>query len=127
MSPSGAPVPMIRLVQELPPLNDTPSKSPLTTPGSGRVDIVTMFDGSVGLMAIASSASLPWVALASKLVGVGAAATGPPDQPIHAVIRDEATTSVTILARTVPLLLPQCKSSDCSDRTGIVFVGAVGS
>ena len=31
--------------------------------------IVTMFDGSVGLMAIASSASLPGMTLASKFAG----------------------------------------------------------
>src|SRR6266581_2394603 len=58
-----------------PPSVDTPSNRPLGT--SGSVDIVTMFDRLVGLMAIASSASLPCMTLASKFGGgLGAAAAG---------------------------------------------------
>src|SRR6266568_6440187 len=63
ISPSGAAVPMTWRVQVFPPLNDTPSNRPLTT--SGRVDMVTMFDGLAGLTAIASSASLPCMMLES--------------------------------------------------------------
>src|SRR6266568_3631289 len=75
IGPSGALAPMTCRVQVLPPSDDTPSNSPLGT--SGNVDIVTMFDGLVGLMAIASSASLPCMTLASKFGGgLGAAAAG---------------------------------------------------
>jgi hypothetical protein len=56
-------------VQLFPPSNDTPSNSPLTT--SGSVAVVTMFDGSAGLTAIASSASLPCATLESKFCGIG--------------------------------------------------------
>src|SRR5919198_388573 len=58
---------MIRRVQVWPPSNETPSNSPLTGPGS--VDIATMFDGLAGLMAMASSASLPGRWLMLKLAG----------------------------------------------------------
>ena len=44
---------------------------------SPKVAIVTTFDASVGLTAIASSASLPSIALESKFVGSGAAAASP--------------------------------------------------
>src|SRR5215475_4082249 len=60
---------MTRRVQLCPPSKDTPSNRPLGT--SGRVDMVTMFDGLAGLMAIASSASLPCMALESKFGGTG--------------------------------------------------------
>ena len=43
----------------------------------GSVDIVTTFDVFVGLTAIASSASLPGIALVSKTDGSGAAAASP--------------------------------------------------
>src|SRR6266566_4084352 len=58
---------MIRRVHVWPPSKETPSNSPLTGPGS--VDIATMFDGSVGLTAMASSASLPGRALMLTLAG----------------------------------------------------------
>src|SRR5438552_12287010 len=60
---------MTCLVQVAPPSDEMPSNSPLTT--AGRVDMVTMFCGFVGLMAMASSASLPGMALASKFGGIG--------------------------------------------------------
>src|SRR5262249_23472814 len=72
-------------VQVLPPSNDTPSNSPLTT--SGSVDMATTFDGSVGLMAMASSASLPCIALTSKFGGIGctAAPAGTVSEPSNAI------------------------------------------
>src|SRR5712691_1605518 len=76
IGPSGAPAPMTCRVQFLPPSDDTPSNSPLGT--SGSVDRVTMFDGLVGLMAIASSASLPGMTLASKFGGGWPAAAADP-------------------------------------------------
>src|SRR6266702_3262748 len=86
MGPRGASAPMTRRVQLFPPSNDTPSNRPLGT--SGRVDMVTMFEGSVGLMAIASSASLPCKTLASKFAGGGGAAEA--DGAIIAASRDAA-------------------------------------
>src|SRR5207249_2513986 len=55
-------------VQVAPPSKEIPSNSPART-GEGSVDIVTMFDGLVGLMAMASSASLPCFALVSMFWG----------------------------------------------------------
>ena len=65
-----------RLAQVRPPLNVTFAERPETT--SGNVDIVTTFAVFVGLTAIASSASLPGIALVSMFVGGdGAAAASP--------------------------------------------------
>src|SRR5437660_3334370 len=77
MFPSGSLVvpPITRLAQVRPPLNVTFTARPETT--SGNVDIVTTFDVFVGLTAIASSASLPGIALVSKTDGSGAAAASP--------------------------------------------------
>src|SRR5215472_9272880 len=77
---------MTRRVQVFPPSNDTPSNRPLTT--SGRVLMVTMFDGLTGLMAIASSASLPCMALESKFGGTDETAA-----PAGAVIGASNTTA----------------------------------
>jgi hypothetical protein len=59
----------------LPPSTVTFTESPTGTPG--RVAIVTTFEAFVGLTAIASSASLPSIALESKFVSSGAAAASP--------------------------------------------------
>src|SRR6266540_81578 len=59
---------MTCLVQVAPASKETPSNSP-TTP-TGRVDIATMFEGFVGLMAMASSASFPSRALTLRFVGI---------------------------------------------------------
>src|SRR5438876_10906244 len=63
ISPSGSPAvaPITRRAQVCPPLEETPTARPATT--SGSVDIATTFDGLVGLTAIASSASLPGIAV----------------------------------------------------------------
>src|SRR5437762_13702277 len=69
MSPrSPPPVPMTWRVHVLPPSNVTATAIPATT--SGKVDITTTFSGFVGLMAMASSASLPLIAVASKFGGI---------------------------------------------------------
>src|SRR5436190_456151 len=72
ISPSGSPAPPItRRVHVWPSSKETPTASPATT--SGSVAIATTFEGSVGLTAIASSASLPGMAVTLKF-GAGAAA-----------------------------------------------------
>src|SRR5258706_240887 len=71
---------MTRRVHVFPPSNDTHSNRPVTT--SGKVAMVTIFEGATGLMAMASSASLPCITLASKLVGTdrtAAPVAAPPD------------------------------------------------
>ena len=59
---------MICRVQVRPPSNETPSNNP-TTP-IGRTDMATMFEGFVGLTAMASSASFPPRALTLTFVGI---------------------------------------------------------
>src|SRR5512133_4100272 len=74
ISPSGSPVaPITRRVHVWASLKDTPTARPATT--SGSVDIATTFEGLVGLTAIASSASLPGMAVTLRFEGGAAAAS----------------------------------------------------
>jgi hypothetical protein len=74
ISPSGSPAaPITRRDHVWPSLKDTPTASPATT--SGSVDIATTFEGLVGLTAIASSASLPGMAVTLRFEGGAAAAS----------------------------------------------------
>src|SRR4029450_13162172 len=71
--------------------------SPSGAPGPGRLDVVTTFDGSVGLRAMASSASFPGIALESKFVGRTAAPAS------VAVAR--ATTTVVVVTKNRPRIV----------------------
>src|SRR5439155_27346688 len=99
ISPSWSPAPMICLVQVRPPSNETPSNNP-TTP-TGRTDIATMFEGFVGLTAMASSASFPARALTLMFAGAcGAAPAGMPNETSRARTRNHVE---LVIVRTVRL------------------------
>lgn len=110
MSPSGSAVelPITRLAQVVPLSKVTFTERPAGT--SARDDIVTTFDGSVGLTAIASSASLPVSTLESKFAGGGAAAAS----PVMASASASPTTTVSHLDLDITLPLPQ--SAHCRTK-----------
>src|SRR6058998_2013751 len=92
---------MICRVQVRPPSNETPSNNP-TTP-MGRTDIATMFEGFVGLTAMASSASFPPRALTLTFVGIWvcAAPAGMPRETSRARDNDEMLTR-NVRVRMIP-------------------------
>ena len=98
ISPSGsaAVLPITRLDQVRPLLKETFVERPATT--SASVDIVTTFDGFVGLTAIASSASFPGLTLVSKF-GIGAAAVA------SAAIARAPANARTIVEKSRPRML----------------------
>src|SRR5690242_12038282 len=104
MSPSGSLVelPTTRLAQVLPPLKVTFTERPAAT--SDSEDIATTLDGSVGLTAIASSASLPAKVLVSKFGGGGAAAASP--AMASAMASPSTIVSHLDLVTTTPPFLP---------------------
>src|SRR6266508_5563209 len=92
---------MTCLVQVAPPIYDTPSNSP-TTP-TGRVDMATMFEGFVGLMAMASSASFLSRALTLRFVGICVAAPpGAPSAKTRARDNDELVNIRSVRVRMTP-------------------------
>src|SRR6476659_45070 len=117
ISPSGSPAaPITRRVHVCPLSEDMPTASPATT--SGSVDIATTFERLVGLTAIASSASLPGMAVTLRFEGGAAAAS---------VAAANATANPRTIvedldARNRPrILLPSLPRDELGDRSAVVL------
>src|SRR6266496_758696 len=118
---------MTRRVQLVPPSKDTPSNRPLGT--SGRVDMVTISDGLAGLTAIASSASLPDMTLASKFGGTGGTAA-----PAGAVTDASSATAAKAGAETVTIrsmrrftMASRSTGARLAGRSGVRMAGRWGA
>ena len=105
-------MPITRRVHVWPSLKDTPTASPATT--SGSVDIATTFEGLVGLTAIASSASLPGMAVTLRFEGAAAAA----NVAVANARANPSTIMEDVDARNRPrILLPSLPCNELRDRS----------
>jgi hypothetical protein len=106
-------LPITRRAQVAPPSVETPTARPATT--SGSVDIATTFEGLVGLTAIASSASLPGIAVTLKFEGGAAAAS----VAVANATANPRTSTEDVDARNRPLILPPSPRIEIGDPSSV--------